>query len=185
MRPVSREEIVDYVTYAEGRSGFRSEVMRVKQPRRIHLGEHVTLLFENRMTVRYQVQEMMRTEQIVKEKDILHELSTYNELLGGPGELGATLLIEIDDPAERASKLSAWRDLMDHLRVRLPDGTLVPVIYDRRQVGEERLSSVQYVKFATGGQIPVALLSDHPQYRAETVLSAEQRTALAEDLRAD
>src|SRR5689334_22203633 len=134
MRPVQRDEIVDYQTYAEGRDAFRAEVLKVKAPRRTHLGDHITLLFENRTTVGYQVQEMMRTEQIVKEKDIQHELSTYNALLGGPGELGGTLLIEIDEPGERARKLAAWRTLMDHLYARLEDGTRVPIAFDGRQM---------------------------------------------------
>ena len=182
MRPVSREEIVDYVTYAEGRAGFRSEVMRVKQPRRVHLGEHITLLFENRMTVRYQVQEMMRTEQIVKEKDILHELSTYNELLGGPGELGATLLIEIDDPRERAEKLRRWTALPGTVYARLEDGTRVRPEFDPRQIDDGKLSSVHYVKFRLGGRVPVAVGCELPEIAAETLLDDRQRRALAEDL---
>jgi hypothetical protein len=142
----------------------------------------MTFLFENRDTVRYQVLEMVRVERLVKEAEIQHELETYNELLGGPGELGATLLIEIDDAAQRAEKLVAWRDLMEHVYARLEDGSKVMVSYDRRQVGDERLSSVQYIRFATGSKAPVAIGSDHAGYPHEATLTDEQRRALAEDL---
>ncbi|MGH9334004.1 MAG: DUF3501 family protein, partial [Vicinamibacteria bacterium] len=125
MRPIERAEILDYVTYGEKRDGIVEEVLRQKRPRRIHLGEHLTLLFENRETVRFQVQEMIRVEQIVKELDIQHEIETYNELLGGEGELGATLLIEIDDPEERSKLLQRWKTLPEHIYVELEDGEKV------------------------------------------------------------
>jgi hypothetical protein len=184
MKPVERSEIVDYQTYEDLRDEIRAKVMQEKEERRIHLGPHLTFLFENRATIRYQVQEMMRAERIVREADIQHELDTYNELLGGPGELGCTLLIEIDDPLLRAEKLARWPDLPKHLFARLEDGSLVRATYDERQVGESRLSSVQYLKFDVGGKLPVALGCDHadPEVRAETTLSQAQRAALRQDL---
>src|SRR5689334_2396885 len=108
MRPVQRDEIVDYQTYEDSREQFRRDVMQVKAPRRIHVGEYLTLLFENRTTVRYQIQEMIRAERIVRESSIQHEIDTYNELLGGDGELGCALLIEIAEPALRDQKLQQW-----------------------------------------------------------------------------
>jgi hypothetical protein len=185
MRPVRRDEIVDYATYADGREAVRAHMLAVKAARRVHVGPWLTLLFENRETVRYQVQEMTLTERIVKEADIRHELETYNELLGGPGELGATLLIEIDDRAEREVKLRRWLDLLGHLYARLESGALVRPSFDPRQVGEDKLSSVHYVKFAVKGQVPLALGCDHPEIAAETTLTPEQRAALAEDLAQD
>jgi hypothetical protein len=182
MRGVERAEILDYVTYGEARSRILEEVMEQKRPRRVHLGEHLTFLFENHETVRFQIQEMVRVEQIVKEAEIQHEIETYNELLGGEGELGATLLIEIDDPIARAGLLRDWNTLPEHLYVELPGGEKVYATFDRRQVGEDRLSSVQYLKFATSGRVPVAIGSDHPLLRATTRLSEEQRAALASDL---
>jgi len=148
------------------------------------VGDYLTFLFENRETIRYQIQEMMRAERIVKEAEIRHEIETYNELLGREGELGATPLIEIDDPTVRASKPAAWRELPKHLYVLLENGERVPMSYDPRQVGDERLSSVQYVKFSTGGATPTAIGCDHPdpELRHETLLTATQRQALAADL---
>ena len=185
MRPVRREEILDLATYERMREDVRREVLHAKAPRRVHVGAHVTLLFENRRTVWYQVQEMLRTERITEAAGIAHELATYNEILGGPGELGATLLIEIDDPAVRAVKLREWRDLPRHVHARLEDGTRVRPTFDPRQVGAERLSSVQYMKFAVGGRVPVALGIDLPHLAEETALTPEQRRALEADLAAD
>ncbi len=182
MRRVERAEILDYVTYAEARSRILEEVMKQKRPRRVHLGEHLTLLFENHETVRFQIQEMIRVEQIVKESDIQHEIETYNELLGAGGELGATLLIEIDDPVERAALLRKWKTLPEHLFVELEGGEKVYATFDERQMGEDRLSSVQYLKFATSVRVPVAVGSDHSLLRETTRLTDEQRAALASDL---
>jgi hypothetical protein len=182
MRPVERKEIVDYVTYGDERSAFRAEVMRQKDDRRVHLGEYLTLLFENHDTVRYQIQEMIRVEQMVKEAEILHEIETYNELVGGPGELGCTLLIEIDDPDERDRLLTKWLDLTEHIYVTLQNGEKVYARFDPRQVGEKRLSSVQYLKFDTKGEVPAAVGTDHPELADDVSLSDAQKHALAKDL---
>ncbi|HYM61849.1 MAG TPA: DUF3501 family protein [Thermoanaerobaculia bacterium] len=182
MRAVRREEILDFVTYGEQRDEARRRILDMKRPRRIHVGDNLTFLFENHDTIRYQIQEMVLAEKIVKEAEIGHEIETYNEVGGGPGELGCALLIEIDDPAERQVKLQRWLDLPNHLYARLADGRRVPATYDERQVGDTRLSSVQYLKFATGGEVPVAIGADHPDLTAEAVLSEEQRAALEADL---
>jgi hypothetical protein len=185
MKPVQRAELLDLATYARMREDVRREVMAAKAVRRVHVGPYVTLLFENRRTVWYQIQEMLRAERITEEAGIAHELETYNEILGGPGELGATLLIEIDDPAIRAVKLREWRDLPRHVYARLEDDTRVRPTYDPRQVGAERLSSVQYVKFAVGGRVPMAVGVDLPALAGETTLRAEERRALEADLASD
>lgn len=182
MRPVERTEIVDYQTYEDERAAFRRKVIAAKEPRRVHVGEHVTVLFENRLTVRYQIQEMMRAERIVREADVRHEIDTYNELLGGPGEFGVTMLIEIDDERERAEKLAAWRGLPVRVFVELDDGTRVFGVPDERQADDRRISTVQYLKFPVGGRAPVALGIDHPGLEARTALTDAQRAALEEDL---
>lgn len=183
MKPVTREEILDLTAYEKARPAIREQLLAVKAPRRVHLGDALTFLFENRDTVRYQVQEMVRAERMVRDEEIEHELETYNELLGKPGELGAALLIEIDDPAVRAVRLREWMGLPERLYVRTASGRKVRASYDARQVGEERLSSVQYLKFDTGGEVPVAVGADHPRLTAEVELTAEQRRALESDLR--
>ena len=133
MRPVQREEILDHVTYSERREEIRRGVMVEKALRRVRLGDCVTLLFENHETVRYQVQEMVRAERIVREADIEREISTYNELLGDEGEFGSTLLVEIDDAAERAVKLSAWTALPERVYLGMDDAERVFATIDERQ----------------------------------------------------
>jgi hypothetical protein len=183
MRPVEREEILDYVTYGEKREEVLDRILREKKPRRIHVGDFLTFLFENHETIRYQIQEMVRVEQMVREADILHELETYNGLLGGEGELSATLLIEIDDPERRTELLRKWKALPQHVYLRLEGGEKIYATFDPQQVGEDRLSSVQYLKFATGGRAPVAVGVDLEELTAETRLEPDQRRALEDDLR--
>lgn len=182
MRTVERSEVLDYVTYGDERPKILSQALAQKKARRIHAGDYLTFLFENHDTVRFQIQEMIRVEQIVKESDIQHEIDTYNELLGGEGELGATLLIEIDDVEKRQELLREWKDLPKHVYVKLEDERRIYASYDRRQVGEQRLSSVQYLKFDTGGAVPVAVGSDHERLTVEAELTEEQRRALEADL---
>src|SRR2546430_2122060 len=150
---IKRTEIVDYVTYEDIRARFRAEVIKAKDLRRVHIGEYLTLLFENHLTMRYQIQEMVRAERIVKESDIRHEIETYNEVLGGAGEFGCTLLIEIDDPAVRDVKLKEWWRLPEKMYLLLEDGTRVWATFDERQRGDDRVSSVQYMKFDTVGRV--------------------------------
>ena len=182
MKPVDRSQILDYVTYEEQREAFRARILEEKRLRRVHVGGVLTFLFENPDTVRYQVQEMIRAERIVKEADVRHELETYNELLGGDGELGCTLLIEIDDPEQRKDKLERWLDLPRHVYVRMEDGAKVYARFDERQIGDTRVSSVQYFKFDVHGVVPVAIGADLPDLCVETRLEPATRAALYRDL---
>ncbi len=124
----------------------------------------------------------MRSEQMVRESDIQHELDTYNGLLGGEGELGATLLIEIDDAAARPELLRKWRDLPRRVAMTFEDGSETFASVDEDQFNEEKASSVQFLRFQVKGRGPKGLKVDHPDYRAEVVLTAAQRAALVEDL---
>jgi hypothetical protein len=182
MRTVERSEIVDYQTYEDLRQEFQNEVFPAKAIRRIRVGEWFNFLFENPLTIRYQIQEMMRVEKIVREDAIQHELKTYNGLLGGDGELGCSLLIEIEDVEDRDVKLREWLELPEHLHALLPDGTKVRPSFDEGQRGRDRLSSVQYIKFPVGSTAPTAIGVDLPGIECETTLSEEQRAALQEDL---
>ncbi|MEM8610158.1 MAG: DUF3501 family protein [Myxococcota bacterium] len=185
MKRVERSEILDYVTYGERRDEVRASALQAKSERRILVGDYFTFLFENQETVRYQVQEMMRVERIVKEADIQHELDTYNELIHEAGTVGCTLLIGIDDESERDEKLQAWLGLNDHIYAEMPDGTRIKPTWDSRQVGDQRLSSVQYLIFAFGPEPPRAIGVGLDGAQAETALSETQRDALRADLQAD
>jgi len=182
MKAVRREEILDPTTYERSRDEIRTAVMEAKARRRVHVAGALTFLFENTATIRYQIQEMVRAEKMTREEDVRHELETYNELLGGPGELGCSLLIEIPDPADRDRKLREWLPLIGHLYAKIADGRKVRATYDPRQVGTDRLSSVQYLKFDVKGEVPVAIGVDFPSLTAETALTVEQREALRQDL---
>jgi hypothetical protein len=184
MKAVRREELLPIDQYERSREVIRTGILEAKARRRVTVAGVLTFLFENTATIRYQVQEMMRAERMTREADVQHELETYNELLGGRGELGATLLIELTDEAERDRKLREWLGLLPHLYLELEDGTLVRPRFDDRQVGEDRLSSVQYLKFDVQGRVPVAVGADLPALTGRTPLSEEQRTALRQDLSA-
>lgn len=182
MKKVKRDEIIEGAAYNEQRSSIRSDVLAIKERRRVHVGEYLTFLFENAATMRYQIQEMLRIEGLSKEEDILHELKTYNELIGDAGELGCTLLIEIDDPLQRDIVLRKWIDLPKHIYLGLEDGSKAMAIFDERQIGDDRLSAVQYLKFKCGSSKPVSIGLNHAALEIDVELSAEQREALAMDL---
>ncbi len=185
MKKVRRDEIMDLATYERSRGEIREGILEAKRRRRVHVAGVLTFLFENAATVRYQIHEMVRAERLTREADVLHEIETYNELIGGKGELGCSLLIEIPEAAERDRKLREWLALLGHLYVKLEDGSKVRPRFDPRQVGTDRLSSVQYLVFDVRGQTPVAVGSDLPQLEGETALDAEQRAALRADLASD
>ena len=168
MRKVERSEIVDFATYGDQREATRKTVLETKRVRRVHVGEYLTFLFENADTIRYQIQEIMRAERIVRETDVLNEIATYNALLGDEGELGCVLLIEIDDKAERDQLLRRGRRCPSTSTCAAPTGARSAAQFDRSQIGEEKISSVQYLKFAVGTGIPVAVGSDHPELNIES-----------------
>ena len=180
---VRQEEILDWQTYTDDRDTTRAMVMRLKKSRRIHLGENLTFLFENHDTIWYQIQEIMRAERIVRESGIREELDIYNSMLGGPGQLGCALLIEIEDEAKRRPLLEAWLGLQECLYAELADGTRIYAEFDPTQVGQDRLSAVQYLVF-TLPEGPVRLGSDFATLELTVNLDDAQRAALAADLAA-
>lgn len=196
MRPVDVSEILDLKTYEAVREKMRADMLDRKKARRIAVGGHMSLLFENRETVRYQMQEMIRIERLVKPEEIRQEVETYNELVPGDGELSATLLIEYPDERERDAQLTALRGLeAGAIRLQVGRVPAVPPTFDSRQLGSDRISSVHYLKFALppdaraafrreGLAGNVRFVVDHPAYRAEAVLLPEQVLALAADLEA-
>jgi Protein of unknown function (DUF3501) len=188
MQPVHISEISTIADYEMERETLRPRMIALKNRRRIRLGDHLTFLFENHATVRYQIQEMMRIERIVKLRDIAHEVETYNELIPSPGELAASLLIEYETPMERAVKLRELLGLENHIWLDVADER-TRATFDGRQIATDRVSSVQYVKFHLNqGQKKnwgngAALVSDHPCYPAARKLSAAELAELEPDFR--
>jgi hypothetical protein len=183
MRPVQRSQILEGAKYERTRSFSRAAVMDIKRRRRVHVGPCLTFLFENTTTIWYQIQEMLRAERIEREDEIEHELATYNALLGGRGQLGCCLLIEIDDPVLRDRRLREWRALPAYVYMRCEGGATVRPTVDPTQIDEHRISAVQYLKFHVDDWRPISIGCDLPGLIAETTLNREQRDALNDDLR--
>jgi hypothetical protein len=187
MQPVTFEEIRNIADYEIERESWRPHVLDLKDRRRIRLGDHLTFLFENRDTVRYQIQEMMRIERIVRTHDIEHEVRTYNELIPQPNGLCASLLIEYETPELRAVWLKKLLGLEHHLWFEIPGTPLVQARFDTRQIASDRISSVQYVSFefspdqAAQFSRGAALIADHPEYQARTTLNPAQLAELSRD----
>lgn len=186
---ISPHEILDLGDYERRRDEIRASAMRVRRERRIALGPNATLTFENRETVRYQIQEMLRAERIARPAEVEHEIETYSDLLPAEFELSATLMLEFPDEFERVQKLTALRGFDDHLRLDV-GGSAAPARFDRRQIGEERLSSVQFVRFpltpaqcqALRHGAALRVVSDHPAYPHSTTIDAAAARAIASDL---
>lgn len=186
---VSISEIKSLADYEIERSIGRPQIMALKDRRRVRVGDHLTFLFENHDTVRYQIQEMIRIERTDRLEDIAHEVETYNELIPAENGLSASLFIEYETPEERDVWLRELLGLEDHVWLAVGDLRPVRARFDGRQISGGRISSVQYVKFeltpehaarfTDGARIVV----DHPKYRSEQALSTEQITELAGDLR--
>ena len=187
MKPVQLSEIRNITAYELERRTWRPEIMALKDRRRVRVGDHLTFLFENRDTVRYQIQEMMRIERIVEPEAIRHELDTYNELVPGPQELSASLLIEYDSEEERKVRLHELLGLENHIWLVVGNTAPVQARFDTRQISTDRISSVQYIKFRLAPEQVARwsegarLVVNHPKYRAEQALTPEQVQELAKD----
>ena len=183
MRPVQRSQVLATARYEQTRPISQAAVLEIKRRRRVHVGPCLTFLFENTTTIWYQIQEMIRAERIERERDIEHELATYNALLGGTGQLGCCLLIELDDPVVRDKRLREWRALPAYVYIRCEGGATVRPTVDPTQIDEHRISAVQYLKFHLDDWRPISVGCDLPGLIAETTLNREQRDALNDDLR--
>lgn len=187
MNHVEVAEIRNIAEYELERKALRPRVIALKDRRRVRVGAHMTFLFENRDTVRYQIQEMMRIERIVEPAAIRHEVDTYNELIPFRGELSASLLIEYDSPEERLVALHDLAGLEDHVWIAVADLPPARARFDTRQISTRRLSAVQYVKFPLTPEMRSRwrqgsrLVIDHPKYQAETALTLQQLDELAGD----
>lgn len=193
MRKLTTADIQDLRDYERDRDRFRAEVIAMKKRRRIHLGDLMTVVFENTDTMRFQIQEMARAERMLRDEQIDHEVATYNALIPDDGELSATLFIEIDQDAALRDWLPRLVGIQDHVAFVLGDGSGATVRSHEedpeRLTREESITTtVHYLKFpfdeaqrrafAAG---PVRLVVDHPEYQAEVTLSDEQRRELAGD----
>ncbi len=190
MDKVRREEILSLEDYKVVHQKFRVQNIKNKKHRRIHLGSFFTFLFENRDTVLYQIQEMIRVEGIQNEKAIQHEIDTYNQLLPPKYALCSTLLIEIEDLEYRKIKLKELLGIEEHIFLSI-NGRKNRATFDDEQLDQERISSVQFIHFLLGEQTSkeflesdhVEISSTHPHYNYSSLLNKNQLEALRDDLR--
>lgn len=194
MRKLTLADIKDHREYERERPEFRARIIEMKKRRRVALGPIMSLVFENTDTMRFQVQEMVRAERMLTDEQIQHEVDTYNDLIPDPGELRATLLIELTSEPALREWLPKLVGIQRAVAIRLPDGSVVrgePLDEDRL-TREEITASVHFLRFAFDPDQraafarlddgTVAVVVDHEHYRAETELTREQRAELAEDL---
>ena len=193
MDKLTREDLFSLERYAAERPAFRERVIRHKRSRRLPVGPNATLHFEDRLTIQYQVQEILRTERIFEPAEIEAELDAYNPLIPDGSNWKATFMIEFDDEDERRAALGRLVGIEDRVRVRVGGFDPVPAIADEdlERTTESKTSAVHFLRFelprehaaAARAGAPLAVEVDHPAYphRADPVPEAV-RASLAADL---
>lgn len=192
MARIERGSLLSLEAYTRERNAFRMRVIEHKKHRTVHLGEHLTLLFEDELTIRYQIQEMLRIERIFEEEGIQHELDAYNPLVPDGSNLKATMMIEYPDVAERQRKLARLKGIEDRVWVQVAGFARVYAIADEdlERENEQKTSAVHFLRFEFDAGMRDALRRgaglglgvDHPEYQASVDAVAAVRAALAGDL---
>ncbi|CAB1074817.1 Hypothetical protein i Rubrerythrin cluster [Olavius algarvensis Delta 1 endosymbiont] len=194
MKKLTREDLYSLEKYAEIRPEFRARVIDHKKKRNVPIGPHATLYFEDRLTIQYQIQEMLRIERIFDPDGIQEELDVYNPLIPDGSNWKATFMIEYEDPAENKLALTNMIGIEHSVRIKVDDYDPVAPIAneDLGQEAEKKISSVHFLRFdipletinaaKEGAVISVAV--DHPAYRYQTdVLPESTRASLVGDLK--
>lgn len=193
MPKLTRDHLMTLEAYAKARPALRAQVIAHKKLRTVCLGGHVTLIFEDELTMRYQIQEMLRTERIFEEAGIQDELNAYNPLIPDGNNWKVTLMIEYTDENERRVMLTRLKGIEDHIWVRALGQAKVHAIADEdlARENEEKTSAVHFLRFeldpasiaAIKAGAGIGIGVDHPEYSAEiAVLPEPVRAALAQDI---
>ena len=192
MPRITRESLMTLEAYHKARPEFRKDVIAHKKRRTVALGDHVTLIFEDEKTIRYQVQEMLRIEKIFEEEGILHELESYNPLIPDGRNFKATMMIEYEDPTVRRAALGRLKGIEDRVWVQVEGSPRVYAIADEdlERENEEKTSAVHFLRFeftpamraAVKAGAGVKLGCDHTHYPAHVAIGAETLASLAGDL---
>ncbi len=194
MPQITADSLMTLEAYARDRKDFRARVIAHKKYRTAHLGDHVTLTFENELTMRYQIQEMLRVERIFEAQGIRDELDAYNPLIPDGSNWKATMLIEYPDEAERHAMLARLKGIETMVWVEVAGYGRVYAIADEdlERENAEKTSAVHFLRFelepqmisAVGGGAALAVGVDHPAYTAGIAsVSPEVRESLVQDLR--
>jgi hypothetical protein len=199
-RQLRLEDIAEARAYERERDSFRSAVIELKRKRRVAVGPVVTLVFENRETVRFQIQEMVRAERLYSDEAIQAELETYNPLIPDPGELSASLFIELTNRTEMEHWLPRLVGIETAVRLEIHPPTdtdsrpvVIPCVVDEEHAAnltrEQMTAAVHFVRFElTPPQVDafrtgrVAVAIDHPEYQERTEIGESTRDSLTEDL---
>ena len=189
---IKRDSLMSLEAYARGRDEFRARVIAHKKNRTVHLGANVTLLFEDELTIRYQVQEMLRIERIFEDEGIQHELDSYNPLIPDGGNWKATMLIEYPEAEERRRMLALLKGVERRVWVQVGGGARLFAVADEdlERENDDKTSSVHFLRFELdveargelrrGGALAMGI--DHPNYDVRAEIGAATRDALAGDL---
>jgi len=191
MKKLIRSDLLSLEKYAEARSQFRGEVLQHKRHRKIALGRHITLLFEDRLTIQYQVQEMLRAERIFEPNGIEEELAAYNPLIPDGSNLKATMLIEYEDAEARQIALVRLRGIEHQVFIRIGgDRTDALADEDLARSDEAKTSAVHFLRFELTKEAQKKALNgatisfgiDHQECAVETEPPALVKTSLLQDL---
>jgi len=176
MPHITRDSLMTLEAYAKARKEFRAQVIAHKKDRTVHLGDHVTLIFEDELTIRYQVQEMLRVEKIFEEAGIQDELDAYNPLVPDGRNFKATMLIEYEEEDERRAALAKLKGVEDRTWVQVAGSSRVLAIADEdlERENDEKTSSVHFLRFELNPEMvaslkqgaPLSIGIDHPAYSA-------------------
>ena len=192
MPHITRDSLMTLEAYSKARPDFRKQVIAHKKRRTVPLGDHMTLLFEDELTVRYQIQEMLRIEKIFEEDGIRHELESYDPLIPDGRNLKATMLIEYEDPTIRRAALGRLKGVEQRVWVQVEGSPRVYPIADEdmERENDEKTSAVHFVRFeltppmcaAVKAGASVKLGCDHTNYPAHLAIAPETLASLAGDL---
>ena len=190
MKKLTRADIMSNEEYLRERDDRRKILIALKRNRRVQVGPQLSFTFENRETLKYQIQEMMRVEHIQDEDKIQFEIDTYNSLIPEPGSLSATMFIEIQEPSQIKSTLDRFQGLDRSGAVLLKlGGDRIPAQFEPGHSKEDRIAAVHYVMFSLSSEqarnfvnLPVEIQVKHPGYSATAALTEEQRIEIGKDL---
>ncbi len=189
MKKIVLDDILGFAAYEQVREKFRNDIIDKKKKRRIALGDRVSVVFENRDTVTFQIQEMLRAEKITDLDKIREEIAVYNELIPDTDELSATLFLEIEDQSHLREDLLKFLGIDQAVFLKVGERS-IQGRFEEGHSKEDKISAVQYVRFPFDPQTRqgfragerAELIIDHPNYKARAVLAPDAQQSLAEDL---
>jgi len=189
MKKIVLDDILGFAAYEQVREKFRNDIIDKKKRRRIALGDRVSVVFENRDTVTFQIQEMLRAEKITDLDKIREEITVYNELIPDTDELSATLFLEIEDQSHLREDLLKFLGIDEAVFLKVGERS-IQGRFEEGHSKEDKISAVQYVRFTFDPQTRQAfragergeLIIDHPNYKARVALAPDTQQSLAEDL---